>query len=57
VIRKLRSVKPGLPGILISGYADKAAISGAPDGVIVVSKPFTPSQLQDAIAAAAHARG
>ncbi|WP_424682363.1 response regulator [Frateuria sp. YIM B11624] len=57
VIRKLRSVKPGLPGILISGYADKAAISGAPEGVIVVSKPFTPTQLQDAIAAAAHAYG
>jgi CheY-like chemotaxis protein len=57
VIRKLRSVKPGLPGIIISGYADKAAISGAPEGVIVVSKPFTPAQLQDAIAAAAHARG
>jgi CheY-like chemotaxis protein len=57
VIRKLRSVKPGLPGIIISGYADKAAISGAPEGVIVVSKPFTPSQLQDAIAAAAQARG
>jgi PAS domain S-box-containing protein len=52
VIRKLRAVKPGLPGIIISGYADKAAISGAPEGVIVVSKPFTPSQLQDAIAAA-----
>ncbi|HET6806675.1 MAG TPA: response regulator [Frateuria sp.] len=55
VIRKLRAAKPGLPGIIISGYADKAAISGAPEGVIVVSKPFTPSQLQDAIAAAAHA--
>ena len=52
VIRKLRAVKPGLPGIIISGYADKAAISGAPEGVVVVSKPFTPSQLQDAIAAA-----
>ncbi|MGN2244288.1 response regulator [Frateuria sp. GZRR33] len=56
VIRKLRALKPGLPGIIISGYADKAAISGAPEGVIVVSKPFTPAQLQDAIAAAAHAR-
>ncbi|SEI80863.1 response regulator [Frateuria terrea] len=54
VIRKLRSVKPGLPGIIISGYADTAAISGAPEGVIVVAKPFTPAQLQDAIAAASH---
>jgi PAS domain S-box-containing protein len=54
VIRKLRAVKPGLPGIIISGYADKEAISGAPEGVIVVSKPFTPTQLQDAIVAAAH---
>jgi PAS domain S-box-containing protein len=53
VIRKLRTLKPGLPGIIISGYADKAAISGAPEGVIVVAKPFTPNQLQDAIAAAA----
>jgi len=54
VIRKLRTVKPGLPGIIISGYADTAAISGAPEGVIVVAKPFTSSQLQDAIAAAAN---
>jgi PAS domain S-box-containing protein len=52
VIRKLRTVKPDLPGILISGYADTAAISGAPEGVIVVAKPFTSTQLQDAIAAA-----
>ncbi|MCX7515220.1 response regulator [Frateuria hangzhouensis] len=57
VIRKLRAVKPGLPGIIISGYADTAAISGAPEGVIVVSKPFTPAQLQDAIAAAGHVGG
>jgi PAS domain S-box-containing protein len=55
VIRKLRAIKPGLPGILISGYADTAAISGAPEGVIVVAKPFTPAQLQDAIATAARA--
>ncbi|MEI7037021.1 response regulator [Fulvimonas yonginensis] len=53
VIRKLRAIKPGLPGVLISGYADTDAISGAPEGVVVVSKPFTPGQLQDAIAAAA----
>ena len=52
VIRKLRAVKPGLPGIIISGYADTAAISGAPEGVVVVAKPFTASQLQDAISAA-----
>jgi PAS domain S-box-containing protein len=53
VIRKLRAIKPGLPGIIISGYADTAAISGAPEGVLVVAKPFTSTQLQDAIAAAA----
>ncbi len=52
VIRQLRAIKPGLPAVIISGYADTDAISGAPEGVVVVSKPFTPAQLQNAIAAA-----
>ena len=52
VIRTLRSVKPALPGIIVSGYADTDAIAGAPEGVRVLSKPFTAAQLQDAIAAA-----
>lgn len=52
VMRTLRAMKPALPGIIVSGYADTNAIAGAPEGVRVLSKPFTAAQLQDAIAAA-----
>ena len=52
VIRKLRIARPSLPAIIITGYAQDDAVAGAPAGVVIITKPFTPARLQDAIAAA-----
>jgi CheY-like chemotaxis protein len=49
VIRKLRAKKNALPAIIITGHAD--AISNVPESVRVLNKPFTLTQLQEAIAA------
>ncbi|HUB90607.1 MAG TPA: response regulator [Dyella sp.] len=49
VIRKLRTKKQALPAIIITGYAD--AIANIPESVRVLNKPFTLTQLQEAIAA------
>jgi PAS domain S-box-containing protein len=57
VIRKLRVARPSLPAIIITGYAETDAVSGAPEGVVIITKPFTPTRLQDAIAAASFEQG
>ncbi|WP_233842568.1 response regulator [Dyella sp. 2HG41-7] len=50
VIRKLRSRKPSLPAIIITGHAD--AISNIPENVRVLTKPFTIMRLHEAIVVA-----
>ena len=50
VIHQARELRPGLPAIIITGYADAKSISRRPDDVLVLSKPFTPDQLNAAIA-------
>jgi CheY-like chemotaxis protein len=50
VIEKARQLTPGLPGIIITGYAEAQSISRRPKGVLVLTKPFTPEQLGEAIA-------
>ena len=50
VIEKARQLTPGLPGIIITGYAEAQSISRRPNGVLVLTKPFTPEQLGEAIA-------
>jgi PAS domain S-box-containing protein len=52
VIRQARETRPGLPAILITGYADAQSISRRPEGVQILAKPFTPDQLAAAIATA-----
>ena len=49
LVRKLRKVKPKLPCIIITGYADGEAVEGRPDDVMVLPKPFTPAKLSEAI--------
>src|SRR5687767_2623162 len=49
LVRELRQVKPKLPCIIITGYADGEAVEGRPDDVMVLSKPFTPATLSKAI--------
>lgn len=50
-IAKARVIRPGLPGIIISGYADAEAITHKPADVAVLRKPFVESELARAIAA------
>jgi CheY-like chemotaxis protein len=50
VIRQAREQRPGLPAIIITGYADAQSISRRPEGVQILAKPFTPAQLGAAIA-------
>jgi PAS domain S-box-containing protein len=57
VIRQARDVRPGLPAIIITGYADSTAIGRRPDDVMVLAKPFTPDQLRAAMASAAGTAG
>ncbi|HEX6613115.1 MAG TPA: response regulator [Rhodanobacteraceae bacterium] len=52
VVRRLRVAKPHLPAVIITGYAETDVINGAPEGVVILTKPFTPARLLEAIAAA-----
>ena len=49
LVRELRKVQRNLPCIIITGYADGEAVDGRPDDVMVLSKPFTPAKLSEAI--------
>jgi CheY-like chemotaxis protein len=49
-IRKARQHCPGLPALIITGYAEAEAIGDRPDGVEILLKPFTPAALEGAIA-------
>lgn len=49
VIERARSVRPNLPAIIVTGYADTTAIAQRPDDVLVVGKPFSDDELRNAI--------
>lgn len=48
-LREARGLCPGVPALMITGYADADAIGDRPDGVEVLLKPFTPAKLQAAM--------
>lgn len=50
-----RSIRPDIPALIISGYADVSAVQNKPDNVTVLTKPFTPRDFATAIAAACRA--
>ncbi len=50
VIHKARKIKPGMPSIIVTGYADTGAIARRPEDVLVVGKPFSDQTLWEAIA-------
>jgi PAS domain S-box-containing protein len=52
VIRQVRDIRPGLPAIIITGYADAQSIARRPSNVAVLAKPFSPEQLNSALAEA-----
>jgi CheY-like chemotaxis protein len=48
-LREARTLCPGVPALMITGYADADAIGDRPEGVDVLLKPFTPRKLESAI--------
>jgi CheY-like chemotaxis protein len=46
-----RKIRADLPGIIISGYADRRAMAGRSGDIIILTKPFTPDQMKAAIGA------
>ncbi|HEX9955071.1 MAG TPA: ATP-binding protein, partial [Allosphingosinicella sp.] len=49
VIRQAREVRPDLPAIIITGYADARSIARRPDNVLVLAKPFTQGEIHAAL--------
>ena len=55
VIRQARELRPDMPAIIITGYAEAQSISRRPPDVQVLTKPFAPEQLLTLVRAASHA--
>ena len=53
LIHRARAIRPGLPAVIVTGYADEALLGRRPDDVAVLSKPFSVVELQNAIEQAA----
>ena len=51
VLKQARAIRPDMPGIIISGYADRSAMTNRPSEVVVLTKPFTLEQMRTAICA------
>lgn len=51
-LRRARKIRPGVPGLIITGYAEADEIEDRPPGIEVLQKPFTPGELEDAISRA-----
>jgi PAS domain S-box-containing protein len=48
-LRQARELCPGVPALIITGYAEAEAIGNRPDGIEVLQKPFSPRELEDAL--------
>jgi CheY-like chemotaxis protein len=46
LLRAAREMCPGVPALIITGYAEANAISDRPGSVEVLRKPFTPAELE-----------
>ncbi|HEX9947962.1 MAG TPA: response regulator, partial [Allosphingosinicella sp.] len=51
VLKQAREIRPGMPGIIISGYADSRSIARNGHESVVLTKPFTLDQMKTAIGA------
>ena len=49
-LREARHICPGVPALIITGYAEPDMIQGLPKGVQTLLKPFTPRALERAMA-------
>jgi signal transduction histidine kinase len=52
VIAKARELCPGVPALIMTGYAESSVIADRPEGVEILLKPFTPALLEAAISEA-----
>jgi DNA-binding NtrC family response regulator len=48
-LRQAREMCPGVPALIITGYAEAHAISDRPAGVEILLKPFTEQAFEAAI--------
>jgi DNA-binding NtrC family response regulator len=48
-LRAAREICPGVPALIITGYAEADTISDRPEGVEILLKPFTAGTLQSAL--------
>lgn len=53
VIRRARELRPGLPALIITGYADIESLDSRPDDVQVLMKPFDAERLSATVQDAA----
>jgi DNA-binding NtrC family response regulator len=51
-VREARRLCPGVPALIITGYAQAETISDRPEGVEILLKPFTPQKLEAALSRA-----
>ncbi|HYI65080.1 MAG TPA: response regulator [Allosphingosinicella sp.] len=49
MLEQARLIRPDIPAIIISGYADSQSISRKPSEIVVLTKPFTADQIIAAI--------
>jgi CheY-like chemotaxis protein len=49
-LREARRLCPGVPALIITGYAEADAVTDRPEGVEILLKPFTPLKLEAAVA-------
>ena len=50
-LREAHVLCPGVPALIVTGYAEAEAISDRPEGVAILQKPFTPAALERAVEA------
>ncbi len=55
MLRQAREIRPDIPAIIISGYADGRLIARNPSEIVVLTKPFTADQIGAAICAVVRA--
>jgi len=49
LIHEIRNIQPGLPAVIITGYADLGSGTSLPDGAVVLYKPFPRDRLLHAL--------
>jgi len=56
-LRGARAICPGVPALIITGYAEADTISDRPDGVEILLKPFTANVLESMLSRICDAQG